>query len=85
LSELEEQVLEFIKVSKFLGTSTVPLYGASSVEIAKAFPNLNSNTLRYALWNLRKKGLVVDRGNSRNVEKGRVPVVVWEFAGREQT
>ena len=85
LSELEEQVLEFVKVSKFLGTSTVPLYGASTVEIAKAFPTLNSNTLRYTVWSLRKKGLLVDRGVARNVESGKVPVVVWEFAGKEQT
>lgn len=74
--DMEMQVLAFCSSIKLIGGS-IPLEGASNCEIAKAFPNVNSNSLRYAVYNLRKKGLLVDRGDTRSLVKGRVPSVVW--------
>ncbi len=80
-TELEQKVLLFVKEPKFLPNSTIPLQGATTVEVAKAFPEVNSNTLRYTVWTLRKKKLLVDKGIKRNMEKGKVGVVVWEAVG----
>ncbi len=76
LPELEMQVLAFIKSTKLIGGS-IPLEGATNPEIAMAFPNANSNTLRYTVYSLRKKKLLVDKGLTRHIQKGKSGCVVW--------
>ena len=77
LSELETQVLTFILATKVVGTG-IPLYGATTVEVSQGFPNVKVSTLRYAVWSLRKKGLLEDRGIRRSLEKGKQGLVVWQ-------
>ena len=81
LSDLQEKVFAFVWAEKTLGDTGIPLPGATTVEIAKAFPDINPNSLRYAVYNLRKLGVLVDSGNTRALTKGETPCVVWRATG----
>lgn len=79
---MKEQVYAFVAGTKLVGLSDIPVVGASNVEIAAAFPEQNSNTLRYLVWGLRKEGRLVDSGIRRVFGAGKVPQVVWVVAAR---
>lgn len=81
LSELQEKVFAFVLADKTLADTGIPLPGATTVEIAKAFPDTNSNSLRFAVYRLRKLGLLTDSGNTRALLKGETPCVVWTALG----
>ena len=84
LPDLEQRVYDFIGASKFIGESNVPIYGATTVEVAAAFPEINTNYLRRVVWNLRQKGLLVDKGVRRNLEKGKCNLAVWFSVGENK-
>ena len=79
MTDMEQKVFNFIGSTKLIGTNGIPIEGATTVEVAQAFPDLNSSTLRYVIWHLRKKGKLVDNGLRRTLERGRAPVVVWNI------
>jgi hypothetical protein len=77
LSELEQKVLDFIKSTKLVGSLDMPVFGATTVEVQQAFPEINGNTIRYTVWRLRVLQLVTDAGHRRSLEKGKQKLVVW--------
>ena len=79
LTELESAVYNFVQATKLVGE--VPIYGATTIETCQAFPNINSNTIRYAVWSLRRKNKLVDSGVRRSLEKGKLNLTVWVCLG----
>ena len=80
-TELEQKIIQFVKNPKFLGSSDVPIVGATTVEIVEAFPDIKVSTLRFTVWHLRRKKVLVDAGFKRSLDKGKRGVVVWEVVG----
>jgi hypothetical protein len=73
----ETDVYEFIRSIKQT-RHEIPIIGASNSELFLAFPNINANSLRFAVWSLRKKQYLTDSGIRRRPPKGTAtPQVVW--------
>lgn len=72
ISEIERKVLGMYAATIDVGG--VKLVGLTTVEVSQLLPDEDKASIRWAIWNLRKKGYLRDAGVARSLAKGRKPI-----------
>ncbi|MFH1839616.1 MAG: hypothetical protein ABH849_00525 [Nanoarchaeota archaeon] len=80
VGSLELEIWLYIKQGH--STSGAKLFGASDLELQKAFSKVNPNSVRYYRYQLEKTGFIRKTGHKRSIKKGGQRANVYEITDR---